>query len=145
MRLRLAVFAAFASALAATAVMAQSDVIAQREALMKEFGRATRPVGGMLRGGTPFDLAAVQSALDVYARNAKALVPLFPEGSGGGETEALPSIWQKKAEFDGLFDKFAADATAARAAITDEASFKAIFPGVIRTCGTCHDSFRKKS
>jgi cytochrome c556 len=140
----LVVAAAFATALAATAVMAQTDVVKQRETLMKEFGNVTKPVGGMLRGSVPFDLAAVQTALDAYAKNAKALPALFPAGSGEG-SDALPSVWERKAEFDGLFAKLATDATAARAAITDEASFKANFPGVIRTCGTCHDSFRKKS
>lgn len=140
----LVIAAAFATAFAATAVMAQAEVVKQREALMKELGNATKPVGGMLRGSVPFDLATVQAALDTYAKNAKALPALFPAGSGEG-SEALPAIWERKAEFDALFVKLAADATTARAAITDEASFKANFPGVIRTCGTCHDSFRKKS
>lgn len=136
--------AAFATALAATAVMAQTDVVKQRETLMKEFGNVTKPVGGMLRGSVPFDLAAVQAALDAYAKNAKALPALFPAGSGEG-SDALPSVWERQAEFDALFAKLATDATAAKTAITDEASFKANFPGVIRSCGTCHDSFRKKS
>ena len=140
----LVVAAAFATALAATAVVAQTDVVKQRETLMKEFGNVTKPVGGMLRGSVPFDLAAVKVALDTYAKNAKVLPSLFPAGSGEG-TDALPSVWERKAEFDGLFAKLASDATAAKGAITDEASFKANFPGVIRTCGTCHDSFRKKS
>lgn len=140
----LVIAAAFATAVAATAVMAQAEVVKQRQALLKEFGNATKPVGGMLKGSVPFDLATVQAALDTYAKSAKALPALFPAGSGDG-SDALPSVWERKAEFDGLFGKLAADATAARAAITDEASFKANFPGVIRTCGTCHDSFRKKS
>lgn len=144
-RLTIAAAIAMFSALAATAVVAQPDVIKERQALLKEFGSVTRPVAGMLRGQAPFDLATVQTALDAYAKNAKALPALFPEGSGPGpDTEALPAVWQKKAEFDALFGKLASDATAARAAITDEASFKANFPGVIRTCGTCHDTFRQK-
>jgi len=133
------------SAIAATAVVAQSDVIKQRQTLLKEFGTVTKPVGGMLRGGTPFDLATVQAALDTYAKNAKELPNLFPAGSDTGDTDALPAVWTKNAEFKALFAKFASDATAARAAITDEASFKANFPGVIKNCGTCHDTFRKKS
>lgn len=129
---------------AATVGVAQTDVIKQRETLMKEYGSDTRPVAGMLRGANAFDLATVQKALDTYAANSKKLIDLFPAGSGEG-TDALPAIWERKAEFDALFEKLAADATAARASITDEASFKANFPAVIRTCGTCHDSFRQKS
>lgn len=143
---RLTIAAAVAMiSVAATAVVAQTDVVKERQTLLKEFGSATRPVAGMLRGQAPFDLATVQAALDTYAKNAKVLPTLFPEGSGPGpNTEALPAVWEKKAEFAALFGKLASDATAARAAITDEASFKANFPGVVRTCGTCHDTFRQK-
>jgi len=133
------------SAIAATAVVAQTDVIQQRQTLLKQFGAVTKPVGGMLRGGTPFDLATVQTALDTYAKSAKALPDLFPAGSDTGDTDALPTVWTKNAEFKALFVKLASDATAARAVITDEASFKANFPGVIKNCGTCHDTYRKKS
>ncbi|MDR6954373.1 cytochrome c556 [Ancylobacter sp. 3268] len=136
--------AAVISAVAATSVLAQ-DPIAEREKLMKEWGQATRPVGAMLKGSQPFDLAAVQAALDSYAKHAATMPSLFPAGSGGGTTEALPAVWTQNAEFNALFVKFGADAAAARAAITDEASFKANFPDVVRTCGTCHQTFRAKS
>ncbi|GLK82558.1 c-type cytochrome [Ancylobacter defluvii] len=136
--------AAVISAVAATSVLAQ-DPIAEREKLMKEWGQATRPVGAMLKGSQPFDLTAVQAALDIYAKHAATMPALFPAGSDGGKTEALPAVWTQNAEFNALFVKFGADATAARAAITDEASFKANFPDVVRTCGTCHQTFRAKS
>ncbi|GAB4065646.1 cytochrome c [Ancylobacter sonchi] len=136
--------AAAISAVAATSVLAQ-DPIAEREKLMKEWGQVTRPVGAMLKGSQPFDLATVQTALDSYATHAATMPALFPEGSGGGKTEALPAVWTQNAEFKALFVKFGADATAAKAAITDEASFKANFPDVVRTCGTCHQTFRAKS
>lgn len=141
--------AAVMSAVAATTVLAQSpsaqDLVAQREGLMKEWGKATRPVGAMLQGKASFDLAIVQAALDSYARHAAVFPSLFPPGSDAGKTEALPAVWSKSEEFKALFAKFGADATAARAAITDEASFKANFPAVVRGCGTCHDGFRQKS
>lgn len=142
---RMVIAAAFA-AVTTTAVVAQSDVVKERQALLKEFGQVSRPIGGMMRGSTPFDLAAVQTALDTYAKNAKALPALFPQGSGpGAGTDALAAVWERKADFDGLFAKLGSDAAAARAAITDEATFKANMPGVLRTCGTCHDGFRQKS
>lgn len=144
-RLTAALAAGMISAVAATAVMAQADVIKERQTLLKEFGNVTKPVGGMLRGNVPFDLAQVQAALDTYAKNAKVLPTLFPAGSDTGDTEALPAVWADKADFDARFAKLAADATAARAAITDEASFKANFPGVVRNCGGCHDTYRQKN
>lgn len=140
----LAAVAAVSLASYTTAVMAQSDVIKQREAEMKAWGKATRPVGAMLQGKAPFELATVQAALDLYIKNAPTFPALFPDGSQAG-TDALPAVWEKNAEFKALFTKFEADAKAARAAITDEASFKANFPAVVRSCGGCHDTFRAKS
>lgn len=139
-----AAVAVVSMATCATAVFAQSDVIKQREDLMKEWGRATRPVGAMLQGKAPFELAPVQAALDVYAKHAAVFPTLFPEGSQAG-SDALPTVWSQSAEFKALFVKFEADAKAARASITDEASFKANFPAVVRSCGTCHDTYRAKS
>jgi len=145
-RLALAVLAAsiLTTAVTGTVVVAQSDVIKTRQGLLKEFGRVTKPIGGMLKG-EPFDLATVQTALDTYVKNAKELPNLFPEGSGTGDTGALPAIWAAGNDFKARFAKFETDAVAARAAITDEASFKATMPGLIRQCGGCHDSYRKKS
>lgn len=143
-RLTVALATGMITAFAASMAIAQADVVKERQALLKQFGDATKPVGGMLRGGVPFDLAQVQAALDLYVKNAKELPALFPEGSGPG-SDALPAIWTNKADFDARFAKFGSDAAAARAAITDEASFKANFPGVIRNCGACHDSYRQKN
>lgn len=144
-RLTAALAAGIITAIAATAVTAQADVIKERQALLKQFGDATKPIGGMLRGSVPFDLAQVQAALDLYVKDAKVLPTLFPAGSGTGDTEALPAIWTNKADFDARFVKLGTDAAAARAAITDEASFKASFPGVVRNCGGCHDTYRQKN
>ena len=135
--------AAVMSAVAVTTVLAQ-DPITEREKLMKEWGQATRPVGAMLQGKASFDLTTVQASLDAYAKHAAVMPSLFPEGSQG-KSDALPTVWSQNAEFKALFAKFGADANAAKAAITDEASFKANFPGVVRNCGTCHDTFRAKS
>lgn len=145
-RLTAALAAGIITAIAATAVTAQADVVKERQALLKQFGDATKPIGGMLRGSVPFDLAQVQAALDLYVKDAKVLPTLFPAGSDSDpDSEALPAIWTNKADFDARFAKLGTDAAAARAAITDEASFKASFPGVIRNCGGCHDTYRQKN
>ncbi|TCK28635.1 cytochrome c556 [Ancylobacter aquaticus] len=145
-RLTVALAAGILTAIAATAAVAQADVVKERQTLLKQFGDATKPVGGMLRGSVPFDLAQVQAALDLYVKDAKVLPTLFPAGSGSGsDTDALPAIWTNTADFDARFAKLGTDAASARAAITDEASFKANFPGVIRNCGGCHDNYRQKN
>ncbi len=140
------IFIASLLALGATVAVAQSDVVEQRQNLMKQMGAQTRPIGSMLRGQEPFDLAKVQAGLKVFADNADKAATLFPESTKDApKTESLPSIWENKAKFDGIMTKFSQDAKTAMASIKDEATFKAEMPKVMQNCGACHNDFRKKS
>jgi cytochrome c556 len=131
-------------ALGATAVLAESDAIAKRQALMKANGKATGPVVAIMKGG-PFDLAAVQAALKTYADAAEKGPALFPDDSKtGGDTEALPAIWENKKDFEARFAKLGTDANAALSTIKDEATFKEIMPNVLKNCGGCHETYREK-
>ena len=133
----------FISPVLMSPVSAQTDVIAQRKALMKGVGGATRDPGQMLRGQQGFDLAKVKAALETYAEAASKMPALYPAGSEtGGETQAAPAIWQNKADFDAKLAKFGADAKTALASISDEASFKTAFPVVMKNCGGCHETYR---
>ncbi|MBM6580482.1 cytochrome c [Microvirga sp. BT689] len=139
-------FVASLLALGVTAAIAQSNVVEQRQALMKEMGAQTRPIGAMMRGQEPFDLAKVQAGLKVFAENPKKFVTLFPESSKNAEkTEALPTIWENKAKFEATGNKMSQDAQTAMTTIKDEASFKAEMPKVLQNCGACHNEFRKKA
>lgn len=140
------VFVASLLALGMTAALAQSDVVRQRQDLMKQMGAQTRSIGGMLRGQEAFDLAKVQASLKIFADNSEKVGPLFTENSKDDpKTEALPAIWQHKERFESLRTKFHQDARTAMAAIKDEATFKAEMPKVLQNCGACHNDFRKKS
>jgi cytochrome c556 len=140
---RLLIAAAIA-ALGTTAVLAaDSPAIKQRKDILKGFGAAAKDPGAMLRGEAKFELAKAQAALKTFQEGAAKLKGLFPPDSKvGGETQALPVIWEKKADFDGLWEKLGKDATAAAAAIKDEASFKAEFGKVLANCGGCHKVYR---
>src|SRR4051794_39514788 len=108
-------------AVAATSVVAQSDVIKERQQVMKGIGNATKEPGGMLKGEVPFNLAKVQAALATYSEGAKKMPMLFPENSKtGGDTAAAPAIWSDANGFKAAFAKFDADATKAAAEIKDE-------------------------
>jgi cytochrome c556 len=129
----------------ATAVLAQSDAIKERQQTMKGVGNATKDPGGMLKGEIPLDLAKVQATLATYSAAAKKMPTLFPADSKtGGETTAAPKIWEDMAGFKAAFAKFDADATKASAEIKDEATFKANFPAVLKNCGGCHETYRIK-
>ena len=135
---------AAAIAVGATAVYAQSAAIGQRKEILKTFGGAMKEPAGMMKGEVPFDLAKVQASLKTVSEGAPKVAPLFPDDSKtGGETQALPVIWEKKSEFEAGFKKLEADAKAAAAAIKDEASFKTEWPKVGANCGACHKQFRQ--
>ena len=129
---------------AAGSVMAQGDVIAQRKALMKALGDSGRAPAAMLKG-EPFALAPVQAALKAMQDTGRQAPALFPDNSKtGGETAALPKIWESKADFNARFAKMEKEATDAMSTIKDEASFKAVYPGLLRNCGGCHTDYRAR-
>ena len=135
-----------ATLLGASAALAVSAPIAERQKLMDNNGDATKVVFPMFKGAAPFDQAKVQAALNTYIAAAKGMPALFPDDSKtGAKTAALPAIWENKADFEAKFAKFGADATAALASIKDEASFKANFPAILKNCGDCHQTYRAKS
>lgn len=132
-------------ALGATAAIAQNQaVIKERQDLLKEVGDAVKPVGAMFKGEAEFDLAKVQNALAIIQKNAPLLPPLFPEDSKtGGDTEALPKIWENKADFEQRFKKLADEAKTAEAAIEDEITFQDAWKTVVGNCSGCHKQYRK--
>lgn len=70
---------------------------------------------------------------------------MYPEtAKTGGDTEALPAIWDIKSDFEGRYRKLASDAKAASAPIKDEISFAEEFPKVASQCGGCHKLYREK-
>jgi cytochrome c556 len=140
---RLLVAAALVSVGVTTAV-AQSAAIQARKDVLKTFGPASRAPGLMLRGEQPFDLAAVQASLKVFADGAPKLPALFPADSQTGDTKALPVIWQEKDKFNAIFAKLEADSKAAMTAITNEATFKTEMPKVLGNCGVCHNTYRAR-
>lgn len=130
--------------LLATAALAASP-IADRQAVMKSFGGATKPLAAMLKGEKPFSLDDVKKSLATYAEGNAKFVTLFPKGSEKGEnTEASPKIWSDAAGFKAANEKFKTEVAAAQASIKDEASFKATIPALLKNCGACHKSYRVK-
>jgi cytochrome c556 len=139
----LRVFAVLAAlAVCTTIVVAQNlDAIKQRQEAMGAIAKAGSPPFKMLKGDVAFDLATVQAALKTYQEQAAKLKSLFPEDSKtGGDTDAQPKIWQARAEFDKAIDTFIVTARDAANSIKDEASFKAEYPNVTKSCGGCHKS-----
>ena len=127
-----------------TAVMAQSDPLSQRKALMKGNVENASAVNKMVRGENPFDAAKVNAAFAQWEETAQKLPTLFPEPpKPGQETRALPKIWETKADFDAkiaAFAKAVAD-NKDKAKTLDE--LKVAFPSVNTACNNCHEPYRK--
>jgi cytochrome c556 len=141
---RIALAAALA-ALGVTAVVAQSDPIAARKALMKENGAQSKNAREMIEGKQPFDLAAAQKVLATFAAVDDKGKNLWPATSKGGDTASLPAVWENKADFDAKLAKLSSDAKAAQGKVKDLDSFKAVMGDLGKDCGGCHNTYRKKS
>ncbi|MCR4521187.1 cytochrome c [Bosea sp. 47.2.35] len=127
-----------------TAVMAQSNPIAERKDAMKAVGAATRDGAAMAKGEVAFDAAKAQAVFKTYADAAKKMPTLFPDSSKtGGETTANPKIWEDQAGFKAAFVKFEADA-AAGATVANLDGFRTAFGAATKNCGTCHEVYRIK-
>jgi cytochrome c556 len=143
MLLRTAI-ATLAIGLSVGAVIAQSDPIAARMALMKGNNDNARAMIQTMRGQKPFDAAAVEAAFAQWAETAQKLPGLFPDNSKTGEkTRATPKIWENKKDFDekaAAFGKAVADTRAQAVASLD--GLKAAIPVVGKACDNCHEDYR---
>lgn len=141
------VIAAIATAAATftSGASAQSDPIAARQQLMKQVGDQMKIVGPMMQGKVAYDGAAAGAALAIISKNSAEFITLFPEDSKtGGDTEALPAIWERKAEFDAIGEKLATEAAAAaEGAGGGLDAFRPLFAAAAANCKACHEDFRK--
>ena len=126
---------------------AYADPIADRKAIMKERGGLAGNLAKMAKGETPFDAAAVLTALQGLKANDQKLDidALFPAGSDKGDTTASPKIWEDMAGFQAEVDKFKAVTAAAVAAPAQDIEALKLQVGSIgQACSSCHETYRIK-
>lgn len=141
--IRLFIAAALIVAGAGLANAQNLDAIEKRKKAFKSMLPQVKVGRAMVQGKQAFDAAAAKAVFATYASAAATLKPLFPADSKtGGETQALPSIWENKADFDAKLAKFEADSKEAAGAVTDLASFKTAWGKVMANCGGCHKPYR---
>ena len=133
-------------AFGATTLVAQTDPIAARKALMKTNGDQNRVATEMLEGKRPFNLDEAKKIFVVFAEAGEKAPALFPDNSKtGGDTAALPPIWENKADFNAKLAKFASESKAAGDATKDLDTFKVQITEVRKNCGGCHQTYRKRA
>ena len=119
------------------------QLIAGRQAAF-ELSGAT--FGGMKAtidaGGDVTKLAFSARALTDWAH---ALPGMFPAGSDGGATRALPTVWSDRAGFEKAAATYEAAATklGELAKAGDKAGVAAQWTVVRGACSACHDSYRQ--
>jgi cytochrome c556 len=143
---------AWIKAVAAVAVLtvggvtawAADDVLATRQADMKEMGKNLKAIKGIIDAGE--NAADVVPPANKIAEIAGLIPSLFPKGSDQGKTGALPAIWEKSDDFTKHADSLKTEATmlASAGQSGDLATVRAQFDKTAKECGACHKDFRKK-
>lgn len=122
--------------------------IEQRKEMMKASGAAMKTLTPMVRGDAPWNQKSAGDAARTLVNAAPKIPAAFPAGTGpeAGKTDALPAIWQNKADFDAKAKALQVEAEKLLQVVqaNDEAGFKAQFPKVGRTCAGCHEPYRMK-
>ena len=140
------VLAAAIAALGVTAVVAQSDPIAARKALMKGNNDNARTLVKMTRGEESYDQAKVNAAFAQWDETAKKLPALFPDNSKeGGQTRATPKVWETKSDFDAKAAAFGKAVADNRDKVKNLDELKVALGVVGKTCDSCHEQYRKSN
>lgn len=150
----LAICGAGALSLALRAVSAdqpQGPSLAQkqieyRQALYTVMANNAGPLFAMASNKMPYDAAAFARRAERVSFVAGILPEAFPAGSGAGApTDALPDIWEKRAEFDQLMQNLSDKVAAVVLAATSN-DLKQVQPAVAAlgdACKNCHKKFRR--
>lgn len=129
----------------ATVVLAQANVIKERQENRKQAGAAMRAIKGIIDAKGP-TAGAVEHAAKLKTLSV-AFVKLFPAGSDKGETKALPVVWSDWAGFQAANTnaEAAIDKLATAAGSGNQEALAAAFADTGKACGACHDKFRAKA
>lgn len=119
------------------------DIIKYRKNVMNANGGLMGAANAILlhKVDNKAPLAAYAKALE---GTSKDIAALFPKGTNAGDTDALPEVWSKRADFE----RRAKDTETKAAAFAKSASAggkdaDARFKDLADACKACHKEFRK--
>ncbi len=119
------------------------DMIKYRKNVMNANGGLMGASNALLQNKVGFggQVAAYAKALEALNRD---LPSLFPAGTNGGDTDAHPDVWSKRAEFERRAkDTQAKAAVFAKAAAANDGKLAEKFKDLSDACKSCHKDFRK--
>ena len=133
----------FAFILGSTLVYAQSveEIIKGRKAMFSENYQNGKKISILLRSGKKEEAKPLMKKI---SNNYKKLLDYFPDNTKEGfKTEALPSIWENKDEFNALMQKASDDMLKLAKAIDTADDLGAIQKKLMwSNCSACHNRFR---
>ena len=132
-----------AAGCASTSMSKGSDVVADRQRVMKLQGASWADIQAMAKAGN-FEAIAVNA--ETLAMTAQQIPTLFPEGSLTDKSKAKPEVWQKWPEFQAAAKNLETQAEKLRDAsrAKNAQATQDILKDFGRTaCGTCHTPFRQ--
>ena len=119
------------------------EIIKGRKAIFSKNYKTAKAVSISIKAN---DLDKAKGYLKEMSDNYKKLLNYFPENSKEGfKTEALPSIWENKDEFNALMQKASSDMIQLTKAIDTAEDLGVIQKKLMwSNCSACHNKFRMK-
>ncbi|MDA1198034.1 MAG: cytochrome c [Proteobacteria bacterium] len=135
-------FVIFLSVISLTSVYSSEEIIKERKAIFSKNYNTAKAVSASIKAKN-FDQA--KKYLSEMSENYKKLPDYFPENSKTGfKTEALPSIWENKDEFNALMQKSSSDVLELAKKLNTETSDLTALEKELMwgNCTACHKKFR---
>ena len=120
------------------------EIIKERQSIFSKNYKTAKRVNSLASNGS---LDEAKILMIEMSDNYKRLLDLFPENSKTGfETEALPSIWENKDEFNLLMTKASSNMIELTSAIDGTEDMKATLGKYMwSSCKSCHSKFRAEN
>ncbi|MDC1112082.1 cytochrome c [Candidatus Pelagibacter sp.] len=117
------------------------EIIKERKSIFSKNYKTAKRVSSLASNG---NLDEAKKLMIEMSDNYKRLLDLFPENSKAGfGTEALPSIWENKEEFNLLMTKASSNMIELTSVINEAEDMKATLRKYMwSSCKSCHSKFR---
>tara|TARA_B110001450_G_scaffold130163_1_gene122447 strand:+ start:348 stop:788 length:441 start_codon:yes stop_codon:yes gene_type:complete len=117
------------------------EIIKGRKAMFSENYQNAKKISILLKSKK---IEEAKPLMKKMSDNYKKLLDYFPENSKEGfKTEALPSIWENKDEFNALMQKASDDMIKLAKAIDTAEDLRAVQKDLMwNNCSACHNRFR---
>ncbi len=140
---KIKIFVAISFIITPFSIGAQSveDIIKGRKAMFSENYQNAKRISTLLKSGK---IDEAKPLMEKISKNYIKLLDYFPENTKEGfKTEALPSIWENKKEFNDLMKKASDDMIKLAEAIDTAEDLRAIQKKLMwSNCSACHSKFR---